>query len=82
MASSRFVSEGTDEAPTERGAAWSKAEREVEQKRREKLESEKQGGNNGPSLYETLQANKGELETRHSYSKSRQRTWLTGLRSL
>lgn len=56
---SRFVSAGTDEEPTAHDEAWLQAQQEIEAKRREKAEAGKQEG--GKSLYETLQANKGDL---------------------
>lgn len=55
---SRFVSAGTDEEPSERDEAWLNAQEEIESKRREKAEAGKQEG--GKTLYETLQANKGD----------------------
>lgn len=61
---SRFVSAGTDEEPTERDEAWLKAQQEIEAKRQAKIEIGKQEG--GKSLYETLQANKGDFTLLHS----------------
>lgn len=55
---SRFVSGGTNEEPTERDDAWLKAQQEIESKRQEKVKIGEQAG--GKSLYETLQANKGD----------------------
>ena len=56
--SSGFVSGGTVDAPIERDEEWRQAQREIEEKRREKEELGKQ--NEGKSLYEILQANKGD----------------------
>lgn len=56
---SRFVSGGTNDEPTERDEAWIKAQQEIEAKQVQKAELGKQ--TDGKSLYETLQANKGEL---------------------
>lgn len=56
---SRFVSAGTNEEPTERDEAWLKAQQEIEAKRQQNTEAERQA--DGKSLYETLQANKGDL---------------------
>lgn len=55
---SRFVSGGTVDEPEERDDAWLKAQQEIEAKRRQKEDEERQGG--GKSLFETLQANKGD----------------------
>ena len=55
---SRFVSAGTDEEPTERDEAWLKAQQEIEANRQPKARPGEQEG--GKSLYETLQANKGD----------------------
>ncbi|KAF2631892.1 hypothetical protein BU25DRAFT_358266 [Macroventuria anomochaeta] len=54
--SSGFVPGGTADAPIERDDEWRQAQREIEEKRREKEEIGKQ--NEGKSLYEVLQANK------------------------
>ncbi|KAJ4349288.1 hypothetical protein N0V95_004718 [Ascochyta clinopodiicola] len=54
--SSGFVSGGTADNPIERDDEWKQAQREIEEKRREKEELGKQ--NEGKSLYEVLQANK------------------------
>jgi hypothetical protein len=57
---SRFVSGGTNEEPTERDEAWLSAQKEIDAKRLEqKLKPGEQEG--GKSLYETLQANKGDF---------------------
>lgn len=55
---SRFVSGGTADEPIERDDAWLKAQQEIEAKRLEKEEQGRQ--QDGKSLFETLQANKGE----------------------
>ena len=55
--SSGFVSGGTVDAPIERDEAWRKAQLEVEANHRRKLELARQ--NEGKSLFETLEANKG-----------------------
>jgi len=55
---SRFVAGGTVDEPAERDDAWLAAQQEIEAKRRQKEEEGRQGG--GKSLYETLEANKGE----------------------
>lgn len=54
---SRFVSGGTNDAPIERDDEWLKAQQEIEAKRLQKLDEDKQ--QDGRSLYEVLQANKG-----------------------
>jgi hypothetical protein len=60
---SRFVSGGTNEEPTERDEAWLAAQKEIDAKRlQEKLAAGEQEG--GKSLYETLQANKGDYPLR------------------
>ena len=57
--SSGFVSGGTIDKPVERDDEWVKAQQELEANRRRKEEeSQLQGGR---SLYEVLQANKGDL---------------------
>lgn len=56
--SSGFVSGGTADAPVERDDEWKQAQREIEEKRREKEELGRQ--NEGKSLFEVLQANKGD----------------------
>lgn len=55
---SRFVSGGTNEEPVERDEAWLKAQQEIEARAREKADLGKQ--DDGKSLYEKLQANKGD----------------------
>jgi hypothetical protein len=56
---SRFVPGGTNEDPTERDEAWLKAQKEIESKRQQTASASQQEG--GKSLYETLQANKGDF---------------------
>ena len=56
--SSRFVSGGTTDNPIERDDEWLKAQQELEATRREKEEASKQ--ENGKTLYEVLQSNKGD----------------------
>ena len=56
---SRFVSGGTNEEPTERDEAWLKAQKEIESKRQQTAAASQQ--ESGKSLYETLQANKGDF---------------------
>ncbi|OCL01320.1 hypothetical protein AOQ84DRAFT_401863 [Glonium stellatum] len=53
---SRFVSGGTNEQPLERDDEWLKAQKEIEETRRQKEEEGRQA--EGKSLYEVLQANK------------------------
>jgi hypothetical protein len=56
--SSGFVSGGTIDNPTERDDEWRRAQAELEEKRRQKeLEGQQ---NDGKSLFEVLQANKGD----------------------
>ena len=56
--SSRFVPGGTLEKPTERDSEWVQAQQELEEKRRQR-EEESGKQQNGRTLYEVLQANKG-----------------------
>jgi hypothetical protein len=56
--SQRFVSGGSLDKPTERDEEWLKAEQELENKRREKAELAKK--HDGKSLFEVLEANKGD----------------------
>ncbi len=56
--SSGFVSSGTTDQPIERDDEWLKAQQEIEATRRRKDEESRQDG--GKTLYDTLQANKGE----------------------
>lgn len=55
--SSGFVPGGTIDKPTERDDEWRAAQAEIEAKRLEKEDRDKQ--HDGKSLYEVLQANKG-----------------------
>lgn len=55
--SSGFVSGGTADAPIERSDEWLKAQQEIEANRARKAELARQ--QDGKSLYETLEANKG-----------------------
>ena len=66
--SSGFVSGGTADNPIERDDEWKQAQRELEEKRKEKEELGKQ--NEGKSLYEVLQANKGDTTLDPHYSNS------------
>ena len=56
--SSGFVSGGTAEHPIERDDEWLKAQQEIEANRRKKEEASRQ--EDGKTLYEVLQNNKGE----------------------
>lgn len=56
--SSGFVSGGTTEKPVVRDDEWLRAQEELEATRRRKEESSRQEG--GKTLYEVLQANKGD----------------------
>lgn len=56
--SSGFVSGGTSDKPIQRDDEWLKAQEELEATRRRKEESSRQEG--GKTLYEVLQANKGD----------------------
>lgn len=60
--SSGFVSGGTTENPVERDDEWLKAQQEVEANRRKKEEAGRQ--QDGRSLYEVLQNNKGDCSSR------------------
>jgi len=60
---SRFVSGGTNDEPIERDDAWLKAQQEVEADQAKQVQDGRQEG--GKTLYETLQANKGD--SRHSW---------------
>lgn len=54
---SRFVSAGTGEEPPERDDEWLQAQKELDENRRRKEEASRE--QDGKSLYEVLQANKG-----------------------
>ncbi len=56
--SSGFVSGGTADNPIERDDDWLKAQQEIETNRREREEESKQ--DEGKTLYEVLQNNKGD----------------------
>ena len=56
--SSGFVSGGTTDAPIKRDDEWLEAQKEIEANRRRKEEESRQEG--GKTLYEVLQANKGD----------------------
>lgn len=56
--SSGFISGGTTDAPIERDDEWLKAQQEIEANRRRKEEESRQEG--GKTLYDILQANKGD----------------------
>lgn len=58
--SSGFVSGGTTDAPIERDDEWLRAQQELEANRRKKEDEAKQ--QEGKSLFEILQANKGSLQ--------------------
>lgn len=63
---SRFISAGTsDEPPTsERDEAWLKAQQQIEAARLQTQQKPRPGEQEGgKSLYETLQANKGDYPT-------------------
>ena len=55
--SAGFVSGGTTDQPIERDGEWLKAQQEIEDSRRRKEEESRR--QDGKSLYEVLQANKG-----------------------
>jgi hypothetical protein len=63
--SSGFVSGGTADKPIERDDEWRQAQQEIEDRRREKEDLGKQ--NEGKSLYEVLQANKGDTTSRQGF---------------
>lgn len=56
--SSGFISGGTTDAPIERDSEWILAQQGIEATRRRKEEESRQ--TDGKTLYDTLQANKGE----------------------
>lgn len=58
---SRFVSAGASDQPTERDEAWLKAQQQIEAARQQTQQKPRPGEQeDGKSLYETLQANKGD----------------------
>ena len=59
--SSGFVSAGTNELPIERDEEWHKAQAEIEANRRRK--EEEFAHQEGKTLYEVLQNNKGDTPT-------------------
>lgn len=59
---SRFVSGGTVDQPAERSDEWIKAQQAIDAKALEKQKLAQQ--DDGKSLYETLQANKGRYSPR------------------
>ncbi len=65
--SSGFVPGGSLDAPIERDEAWAQAERELEEARKRKAELAKQQSS-GKSLFETLQANKGDYPAPPEFS--------------
>lgn len=58
---SRFVSAGSEDNPSEQDEAWLKAQEAIEATRKKKPQvgGQQEGGR---SLYETLQANKGDWQ--------------------
>jgi hypothetical protein len=66
--SSGFVSGGTIDKPTERDDEWRRAQAELEEKRRQKEAQGQQ--DDGKSLFEVLQANKGDTTLLSSHSNS------------
>lgn len=56
--SSGFVSGGTTDKPIERDDEWLKAQKEIEETRRRKEEESRQ--QDGKTLFDVLQANKGD----------------------
>jgi len=70
--SSGFISGGTTDAPIERDSEWIVAQQEIEATRRRKEEESRQTG--GKTLYDTLQANKGERPYVSSHQPRRHKT--------
>ena len=70
MSSGRFVSGGTIDQPIERDDEWHKAQQELEAQRRTKEAASHD--NDGKSLYEVLQANKGKYKLCHARRSSTQ----------
>ena len=64
---SRFVSGGTNEEPTERDEAWLEAQKELDVKAVQKADAARQ--QSGTSLFETLQANKGDSPIPYSTAR-------------
>jgi hypothetical protein len=57
--SSGFVSAGSLDKPAERDDEWHKAQQELDEGRKRKMDLDKQ--NAGKSLFEVLQSNQGDL---------------------
>ena len=75
---SRFISAGTNEDPSERDGKWMKAQQEIEANRRRKDEEKER--QDGKSLYEVLQANKGNQGSLASHSDLGPGTNMIGFR--
>lgn len=65
---SRFVSSGTVDQPIDRDEEWKRAQQELEETRRKKYEQDQE--QDGRSLYEVLQANKGTKDVYPTASSS------------
>ena len=63
MADSKFVPAGAAQASQDAMDEWTKADSEIEANRRRMDESQQE---RGKSLYETLQANKGDSQSREA----------------
>lgn len=70
MSSGRFVSGGTVDEPIERDEEWLKAQQELEAQRRTKEAASHE--NDGKSLFEVLQANKGKYKLCRACCNTRQ----------
>jgi hypothetical protein len=70
-AASKFVSGGSVDKPNERDAEWLAAEQALEEERIRKHKIGKE--HDGKSLYEVLQANKGDFGRALRYSSRRSR---------
>lgn len=68
--SSGFVSGGSAETPTERSAEWLAAQKQIEATRLRKVEAARP--QDGKSLYEVLEANKGSSQDAADMSRERQ----------
>ncbi len=75
---SRFISAGTNEDPSERDGKWMKAQQEIEADRRRK--EEEKDRQDGKSLYEVLQANKGTTQASQVIRTLTSSTNMTGFR--
>ena len=76
--SSGFVSGGTSDQPIERDDEWLKVQQELEATRRRKEEESRQEG--GKTLYDVLQANKGDYNgslANRLQRRQQQLPWLT-----